>query len=180
MFRELEGHWKLLHCREYPTLPFSALIFILVTLSSHLHIQRRSSHEDKNVTTTTTTITMYIDISKPPPPLPQPALLQLTDGLSLLPPLSRRGHGPGILVLVPDNANASTTTTIENGVPSPAMKWAEEGYAVVEVQESVIATVGAEEVLKKAIEALKACERCDQKERVGLVGMIQYSLMMKI
>ena len=48
------------------------------------------------------------------------------------------------------------------------MKWGEEGYVVVEIQSSALA--GAEEsVLREAISAIKVCEKCDQKEKIGVV-----------
>ncbi|KAH9206716.1 hypothetical protein DL95DRAFT_528294 [Leptodontidium sp. 2 PMI_412] len=108
---------------------------------------------------------MYGDITKPAPPLPQPQLKQIRKGLSLLLPLSRRGSGPGLIILVPDH---DKQLSIEAGIPSPLMKWAEEGYIVVEIQSSALVGSG-ENILGEAVNALKACERCDQKERIGVV-----------
>lgn len=66
----------------------------------------------------------YSDISKPAPPLPTTNLKSIGSGVSLLAPLSRRGHGPGIILLVPDHEDQ---LTISQGVPSLLVKWAEEG-----------------------------------------------------
>ncbi|PVH80890.1 hypothetical protein DL98DRAFT_490589, partial [Cadophora sp. DSE1049] len=108
---------------------------------------------------------LYGDITQPPPALPQPQLTQRRKGVSLLLPLSRRGHGPGLIILVPDH---DKQLSIEEGIPSPLIKWAEEGYVVVEIQSSAVA--GAEEsVLGEAVNAIKACEKCNQKEKMGLV-----------
>lgn len=110
---------------------------------------------------------MYADISKPPPPLPQPQLKNVSRGLSVLPPLTRcKKAGPGIIILVPDG---SPSVQIEKGVPSLSLKWAEEGYAVAEVQASYF---GGEDglSLKRAIDALKKCNDCSSTEKVGLVG----------
>lgn len=108
---------------------------------------------------------LYGDISQPPPALPQPHLKQLRKGVSLLLPLSRRGYGPGLIILVPDH---DKQLSIEDGIPSPLMKWGEEGYVVVEIQSSALA--GAEEsFLREAINAIKVCEKCDQKEKIGVV-----------
>ncbi|KAH7413451.1 hypothetical protein BKA64DRAFT_617173 [Cadophora sp. MPI-SDFR-AT-0126] len=108
---------------------------------------------------------LYGDITQPPPALPQPQLRLLRKGVSLLLPLSRRGHGPGLIILVPDH---DKQLSIEEGIPSPLMKWAEEGYVVVEIQRSALH--GAEEsVFREAVNAIKACEKCDQKEKMGLV-----------
>lgn len=110
---------------------------------------------------------MYADISQPPKPLPQADLRQVQDGIALLPPLSRRGHGPGLIILVPDH-DADEQLAITNGVPSPLIKWAEEGFAVAEIQASALAGNG--ESLKASIRALKDCEKCDGVDKIGLVG----------
>lgn len=105
---------------------------------------------------------MYNDISKPPPPLPSIQFTELSPGVGLLLPLSRRGHGPGLVLLVPDTTEH---LTIAEGVPSPLIKWAEEGYAVVQVEERAL----GEAALKRAIEALSQCDKCEPKGKVGLV-----------
>ncbi|OIW34813.1 hypothetical protein CONLIGDRAFT_626866 [Coniochaeta ligniaria NRRL 30616] len=108
---------------------------------------------------------MYADISQPPKPLPQPDLRPISDGISLLPPLSRRGHGPGLIILVPDY---DKQLAIEDGVPSPLIKWAEEGFTVVEIQARAVAGEG--EPLMTAILALKECDKCEDTGKVGLVA----------
>lgn len=115
---------------------------------------------------------MFNDISKPPPPLPSPALTALGPGASLLRPLSRRGTGPGIILLT---ADAEDPLAIRDGVPSPLVKWAEEGYTVVEIQARALLRAdggddGAQQVLKSAVEALVGCDKCEPKDKVGLVG----------
>ncbi|EXJ92684.1 carboxymethylenebutenolidase [Capronia epimyces CBS 606.96] len=134
---------------------------------------------------------MYNDITKPPPPLPTPRLQQLKPGVSLLPPLSRRGHGPGLILLTPDDRDIDTDTdgklalalAIKKGVPSLLVKWAEEGYAVVGIQERAALAAGSgsdsasasniSTLLTTAIEALSRCEECDDhgqgKLKIGLV-----------
>ena len=74
---------------------------------------------------------MYADISKPPAPLPSINLKTLRTGLSLLYPLSRRGHGPGLIIL---SATTEDPLAFYEGVPSSLVKWAEEGYAVVQIE----------------------------------------------
>lgn len=114
---------------------------------------------------------MYADISQPPPPLPRADLETIQPGVLLLPPLSRRGHGPGLVLLIPDsNANL----TIIDGVPSHMIKWAEEGYTVVAIQASTLKdnVLSSAEILKACIIALTSCDLCDAKETVGLVGML--------
>lgn len=111
-------------------------------------------------------LTMYNDISKPPPPLPSPELTEVAPGISLLLPLSRRGHGPGLIILTADRPEP---LAIKEGVPSPLIKWAEEGYTVVEIQAQALG-VGKRHVLESAVEALSKCGKCEPKDKIGLVG----------
>lgn len=97
--------------------------------------------------------------------LPVPKVLELEHGIALLAPLSRRGHGPGLIVLVPDFTRHSIA--IDDGVPSPALKWAEESYTVIEIRQSALDREGS---LEKAISALNQHEKCVPKNVIGLVG----------
>lgn len=67
---------------------------------------------------------MYTDISQPAPPLPKSGLKEIRSNINILAPLSRRGHGPGLLILVPDH---NYQLDITEGVPSPILKWARGG-----------------------------------------------------
>ncbi|KAH8719253.1 hypothetical protein GQ44DRAFT_809483 [Phaeosphaeriaceae sp. PMI808] len=109
---------------------------------------------------------MFRDITKPPPPLPIEELRELDMGISLLCPLSRRGHGPGIILLVPDN---DASTNVINGVPSHLVKWAEEGYTVVEIQQKALVKDAAD-VLKQSIDALRKNPKCEPKDILGVVA----------
>ncbi|KAF2793436.1 hypothetical protein K505DRAFT_375359 [Melanomma pulvis-pyrius CBS 109.77] len=109
---------------------------------------------------------MFNDITKPPPPLPVEDLHELGPGVSLLAPLSRRGHGPGIILLVSDS---DASTKIIEGVPSHLVKWAEEGYTVVEIQQQALAN-GAADVLKRSLDALKDNPKCEPKDRIGVIA----------
>lgn len=64
-------------------------------------------------------------------PLSYPAPQQVSPHVTLQRPLSRRGRGPG-LILVLDHY-ASTAKSEKHLDPEPLQKWAEEGFAVVEV-----------------------------------------------
>jgi carboxymethylenebutenolidase len=55
------------------------------------------------------------------------------------------------------------------GVPSSLVKWAEEGYAVVQIEAAAFERKDSGDVLKEAINALKQCEKCDLNDKVGLV-----------
>lgn len=105
------------------------------------------------------------DISKPLASLPSINLTRLGPGISFLLPLSRRGHGPGLILLVP---NTDHSLDIIDGVPSPLIKWAEEGYSVVEVQEQALAG-GGHDAFTIALDALVASKDCDNG-KIGLIG----------
>lgn len=109
---------------------------------------------------------MFNDITKPPPPLPSPELTEVMPGVSLLRPLSRRGTGPGMIILTSDYDDP---LAIKDGVPSPLVKWAEEGYAVVEIQARALGA-GQGNLIKSAVETLNKCDKCEPKDKVGLVG----------
>lgn len=108
---------------------------------------------------------MYNDITKPAPPLPSPELTEVKPGVSLLRPLSRRGTGPGIIILTGDHPDP---LAINEGVPSPMIKWAEEGYTVVEIQAKALSG-GQDSLLDLAVQQLAGCEKCEPKDKVGLV-----------
>lgn len=111
---------------------------------------------------------MYADISKPPAPLPQASPKPIGEGITLLPPLSRRGHGPGLIILHP---NSDKHLEIIEGVPSALIKWAEEGYAVVEIQATAFER-DASEVLGDALKALKGCDKFEADNKIGLIGKL--------
>ncbi|KAK1702623.1 hypothetical protein CaCOL14_011861 [Colletotrichum acutatum] len=109
---------------------------------------------------------MYADISKPPAPLPQSELKTVGNGISSLSPLSRRGVGPGLILLVPSVDNV---LVIQEGVPALPLKWAEEGYTVIAIQPTAFES-GARETLDLAIQTFRKSDKCDPKDVVGLVA----------
>ncbi|KAM0547824.1 hypothetical protein ACHAPJ_010170 [Fusarium lateritium] len=111
---------------------------------------------------------MFEDITKPPKPLPTPQLKVIRPGISLLPPLSRRGHGPGLIVITPDSQDP---LKIQDGVPSVLVKWAEEGYTVVQIELSVFEETNSQPVIREALQALLECDKLDK----GSIGLVVYS-----
>lgn len=109
---------------------------------------------------------MYADITKPPAPLPTAAPQSVGEAITLLPPLSRLGRGPGLIILHPDS---DKHLDIIEGVPSALLKWAEEGYATVEIQPKAFER-DASEVLSDAMKALKSCDKLEPNSKIGLVG----------
>ncbi|CAG8947185.1 unnamed protein product [Penicillium salamii] len=97
---------------------------------------------------------------------PIPRVDELESGVCVLPPLSRRGMGPGMITILPDGPPSSQI--LVDGVPSPSMKWAEEGYTVVEIRGSALERGYS---LSRAIEALAQHDQCTPK---GIIGLAVY------
>lgn len=93
----------------------------------------------------------------------------LAPGIVLSQPLSRKGTGPGLVVLVPRSGTADASTLrIENGVPSPLMKWGEESYIVVELLEE--AFHDGKDPISLAVSELSKLENCEPKNAIGVIG----------
>lgn len=113
--------------------------------------------------------------SGPPKPVPPQQPEEIAKGITLLRPLSRKGHGPGLIILAPaqDNNNPPTSPPeIQNGIPSLRMKWAEEGYCVAQIQPhafSSSASSSSSSALQIAVQALQACAECEPKEKMGII-----------
>ncbi|KAK4502678.1 hypothetical protein PRZ48_006104 [Zasmidium cellare] len=101
--------------------------------------------------------------SGPPKSVPPMKPEQVADGVTLVRPLSRKGVGPGMIILSP-NDEATSPIEIEDGIPSLRMKWAEEGYCVVEIRAQASSSA-----LKAAVAALGDCHECEPKEKIGLI-----------
>lgn len=119
---------------------------------------------------------MYNDITKPAPPLPSTELTEVKPGVALLRPLSRRGTGPGIIILTSDYEDP---LAIKDGVPSPMIKWAEEGYTVVEIQSRALSSA-KDDLLSLAVQTLTDCQKCEPKDKIGLVGMQNKPLLFEL
>lgn len=112
--------------------------------------------------------------SGPPKPVPPQQPEEIAEGITLLRPLSRKGHGPGLIILAPppqDNNNPTTSSTeIQNGIPSLRMKWAEEGYCVAQIQSHASSSSSSSSsALQIAVQALQACAECEPKEKMGII-----------
>lgn len=107
------------------------------------------------------------EASPPHLKIPNAPPQHISPHLTLQPPLSRRGRGPG-LILVADHY-ALLEKSEKSLDPPPLIKWAEEGYAVVQIQVPGKVEDGGEFPLQKAIEVLRGCEGCDDKEGFGLI-----------
>jgi carboxymethylenebutenolidase len=111
------------------------------------------------------------------PFLPETRLERVDEGVTLSHPLSRRGFGPGFIVVVPSTGTADGgTLAVKGGVPSPLMKWAEEGFTVVEITEAALENV--KDVISRACAALATCKStrpADGSKPIDGVGLVAYT-----
>ncbi|KAH7086725.1 hypothetical protein FB567DRAFT_526108 [Paraphoma chrysanthemicola] len=99
-----------------------------------------------------------------------PDAVEVSPHITLQAPLSRRGKGPG-LVLVLDHY-ALTEKSEKHLDPPPLQKWAEEGFAVVQLLVPGKVEDGGEFPLEKALRVLKECEACEFEKGVGLISYL--------
>ncbi|KAI0867124.1 hypothetical protein F4860DRAFT_456477 [Xylaria cubensis] len=127
------------------------------------------------------------DKEETPVPLPSAPIVHLAGNATLQPPLTRRGHGPGLIIITPgdppstegapndgqEKSGKPDSTKTNPLDPPPQKKWAEEGYAVVQLNFGD-GKQGKEEwdietALNQAIKALEKLETCDVHDRFGLI-----------
>jgi len=110
----------------------------------------------------------YADITQAPAPLPCAKLQVLKPGLSLQPPLTRLGHGPGLILLTTPEVYDEQVTQRDDA-PTAVLKWAEEGYAVFQISAEAFGSSKIEAVFEEAFRAFEQCNACQPKDKVGLV-----------
>ena len=100
-------------------------------------------------------------------PLPSAKAIVVSPDIVIQPPLTRRGHGPGLVLLVPSGLDLrGHEKTLD---PPPLQKWAEEGYAVAQI---TLTEGGGEKFqghLKEVIGALEKLKDCDSVEKIGVI-----------
>jgi carboxymethylenebutenolidase len=107
-------------------------------------------------------------------PAAYPSPQQISPHLTLQPPLSRRGKGPGLILILDHYAQIEESE--KHLDPPPLQKWAEEGFAVVQLLVPGKVEDGGEFPLEKALEVLKKCEGCDYGKGVGVVCEFEHFL----
>lgn len=100
-------------------------------------------------------------------PASYPSPQEISPHLLLQPPLSRRGRGPGLILILDHYALVEKSE--KHLDPPPLQKWAEEGFAVVQLLVPGKVEDGGEFPLDKALKVLKGCEGCDYGKGVGIV-----------
>jgi carboxymethylenebutenolidase len=117
-----------------------------------------------------------ITAAQEPVPLLSSPSVAIAPNASIQPPLSRRGHGPGLILIDPGYdlpPLPSAEPPSETLDPSPQYKWAEEGYAVLRLMIRENQEQGCWEIengLNQAVDALKALDVCDVKDKFVLFG----------
>ena len=100
-------------------------------------------------------------------PLPSAKQVTISSEVTLEPPLTRRGNGPGLILLVPSGLDLNGhDKTLD---PPPLQKWAEEGYAVAQITLAEGEGHNIHIHLKQAIDALAELKECDSAENIGLI-----------
>ncbi len=105
------------------------------------------------------------------PALPNPPTTRISDRAVLQPPLSRRGTGPGLVVIVPDatTSGPSGDDSEKPLDPEPVQKWAEEGFAVAGISVARGSDADLPGEIAACVAALKNHPSVDTKEGFGLV-----------
>ncbi|KAM0753501.1 hypothetical protein T439DRAFT_345952 [Meredithblackwellia eburnea MCA 4105] len=107
--------------------------------------------------------------SEKPVPLPSAAPISLSSNVTLQPPLSRRGDGPALILILPaDPVNPPLPEGWKKPIdPEPLLKWSEEGYCVLGF--TVGGEWGLDKVLEDGLKAVQALKEFTEK-KVGVVA----------
>lgn len=118
-------------------------------------------------TTITTAATTTTTTTPPSPTYPSPIVI--SPHITLQAPLSRRGRGPGLILVLDHYARLEKSHKYLD--PLPLQKWAEEGFCVVQLLVPGKVEDGGEFALERAVEILEGCEGCEMEGGVGVICM---------
>ncbi|RSH95527.1 hypothetical protein EHS25_000619 [Saitozyma podzolica] len=104
--------------------------------------------------------------SEAPVPLPSAPLQTLAPGITFQPPLSRRGHGPGLIAFLPPSRGTIEKSTLKHLDPEPVQKWAEEGYGVVGVSDIEETEQTIAQALTLSLQCLAESPSIDIKDKI--------------
>ncbi|KAI2610506.1 hypothetical protein GGR54DRAFT_618188 [Hypoxylon sp. NC1633] len=86
--------------------------------------------------------------------------------LTIADPLTRRGHGPGLLLLVDEELDLGKhEKTLD---PPPLHKWAEEGFAVAQLRVAR-SGISIPDGLRLALSELAKLATCNQSDKIGII-----------
>ncbi|KAI1392634.1 uncharacterized protein F4822DRAFT_136043 [Hypoxylon trugodes] len=92
---------------------------------------------------------------------------ELNSSFKITDAASRRGHGPGLLLLIDGDLDLRKhDKTLD---PPPSLKWAEEGFAVAEVKVFNSQIDRLCDVLTTTLIHLSASPSCDQIQKIGII-----------
>jgi carboxymethylenebutenolidase len=100
------------------------------------------------------------------------AKAELSPYVTIQPPLSRCGHGPGLILIRP-LCYATCQQQNKTLDPEPLKKWAEESFTVAQItlnEKSAADISSLRELLQEAERGLTERLECDTKEKIGLIG----------
>lgn len=98
--------------------------------------------------------------------LPSAPAIDASPALTVQPPLSRAGKGPALIILI--DQDAATKASIDSIDPPPLQKWAEESFAVAQVDIRELQT-SFEDTLSDAISFIKDLPSFDGNEKFGVI-----------
>lgn len=105
-----------------------------------------------------------------PVPLPSAPIQVISPTEVLQPPLTRRGTGPGVIIILPLPETPDVRAVGPKPLdPEPIQKWAEEGYAVVGIVPQG-QNWSFEGSLKRSVAALLALKEVDTPDKFGVIG----------
>jgi carboxymethylenebutenolidase len=98
--------------------------------------------------------------------LPSAPIIQVAPSVTIQPPLSRVGKGPGLIILVEhESATKASTESID---PPPLQKWAEESFVVGQIDLSKLEK-GFEDTLSDTLQSIKELDSFDRNVKFGLI-----------
>lgn len=102
-------------------------------------------------------------------PLPSAKPFDVSPKVVVQPPLTRRGHGPGLVLIVPSELDLKgSLKTLD---PPPLQKWAEESFVVAQITLTDGEGSEFEAQLQDALTSLSDLKECDSIDSVGLICM---------
>jgi hypothetical protein len=106
---------------------------------------------------------------------------RVASNIMLQTPLSRKGKGPGLLIILPDDYKPQDQGKYKKTLdPEPLQKWAEEGFAVVEVKFVLDEMRSSKDMLARSLEALKEMPECVSDGGVGVIGTFLLVVMVQL
>ncbi|KAK5121037.1 hypothetical protein LTR85_005821 [Meristemomyces frigidus] len=100
-----------------------------------------------------------------PVALPSAQSFAVSETITVQPPLTRRGHGPALLILVPPGlALGGSAETLD---PPPLQKWAEEGFTVAQIEVADGAAPTLKGDIQRALAACSELKECDSADSIA-------------